>query len=203
MSLEWFDVPALAAAALLLYSGLPKIADPRPIAATFGSLYEQVAGRWVRRSGSPAGLLGLGRLLGVLEVGVAAWVVVAPSWGAAAALGLLGAGFAAAGLIGASMSTKVACACLGSKGRPLGYRHAAVLPVWVAVAWSVARPGGLASWDDRLLVLAVCVGCVSWVYVLRMWAAVVPLARDRRRAAMGAASVWRVAHGEAEWLLPR
>lgn len=204
MDFEWLNLPVLAVATLLLFSSLPKIADPGPIAATIESLYLQVAGGWRRGGGSPPDLSRLGRLLGLVEAGVAAWVVLAPSWAAAVALALLGAGFAAAGLIGALTSLEVACACFGKRGRPLGYRHAVLLPVWVGVAWSVARSSGLQSLDERLLMLTSCVACVTCVFVVRMWVAAMPLARERRRAAMRDTGIGaRVDHGGAEWLLPR
>lgn len=197
MSLGWLDVPAAVAATVLLFSGLPKLADPRPIAATMESLLLQTVWLERHRGGFPVDLSRLGRLLGFVEVVVAVWVVVGPSWASAAALAVLAAGFAAAGLIGASTSLDVACACFGRQGRPLGYVHALMFPVWAGVAWSVARSGGLPSLDERLLVFAVCTAGVSCVYVLRMWAAVVPLARERRLAATRAGAVPRVHHGEA------
>ena len=203
MALEWLDLPILAAAAVLLFSGLPKIANPEPIAATMEVLHHQVSDRLFRPGGSAPDLYRVGRLLGLTEAGVAAWVVLEPSWAAAAALTLLAAGFAAAGLIGASTGVEVACACFGKRGRPLGYAHALWFPAWVGAAWSVARAGGTQSLDERLLVLAACVGCVSTVHVGRMWAAVMPLARDRRQAAARVAPVRPVGHREAEWLLPR
>ena len=198
MDFQWLDLPVLLVATLLLFSGLPKIADPRPIAATMESLYNHIAGRWLFRGGSPPDLSRLGRLLGLVEAGVAAWVVLGPSWAVAAALALLAVGFAAAGLIGASTGLEVACACFGKQGRPLGYFHALLFPAWLGAAWSVARAGGFQSLDERLLVLASCTACVSCVYVLRMWAALMPLARDRRRAVMRSGTVPLVDLGDSE-----
>lgn len=194
MSLGWLDLPAAAVATVLLFSGLPKFADPRPIAATMESLRVQIARRWGHRGGSSVDLSRLGRLLGLVEVVAATWVVLGPSWASATALVMLAAGFAAAGLIGASTSLRVACACFGKQGRPLGYFHALMFPVWAGVAWTVARNGGLKSLDERLLVLAACTACVSCVYALKMWATVVPLARERWLAATRAGKVPRVDH---------
>ncbi|MDE0601304.1 MAG: hypothetical protein OXI56_05865 [bacterium] len=196
-------VPVLVVAALLLLSGLPKIADPRPVAGTMEWLYDQVSARWRGSGGSPVDLSRPGRLLGLAEVGVAGWVVLGPSWGAAVALTLLAAGFAAAGLVGALSDVQVACACFGRQGRPLGYFHVLLFPVWVGAAWCVGRVEGFGGLDERLLALGLCCVGVLCVYLVRMWAALMPLAQHRRRAAMRVGTVTRVAHGEAEWLLPR
>ena len=117
--------------------------------------------------------------------------MLGPSWYSGAAPVLLAAGFAVAGLSGASTSLDVACACFGRQGRPLGYSHALMFPVWAGAAWSVAGAGALRSLDERLLVLASCTAFVSLVYVLRMWAAVMPLARVWRRAATRAGTLPR------------
>ena len=202
MNLDLLDLPMIAAATLLLFSGMLKIADPGPIAATLESLATQVMGQPLRPRSRGLGLVSLGRLLGVAEIGVVVWIVLGRSWTAAAALTALAAGFAGAGMVGALHGDKVACACLGKRGRPLGYLHVVQFPLWLGAAWSAARAGHSNSMDDHLILLAVCATLASYLHVLRMWTTVVPLARDRRRASTPAGAAPRTGHGEDPWSQP-
>ena len=199
MELSLFDVPVSAAAVILLMSGLPKIADPGAIAATLESLWNQATRRRLGGGSSFSDPSRLGRLLGSAEVGVAVWLVVGRSWTAAGALMALTAGFAVAGVMGGVNRVKISCACLGRRGRPLGYLHAVQFPLWVGVAWSTARGGQTQPLDQRLILLSVCAACACCVYVVRMWMAVVPMALNRRRAVVQAGAAPRAGLGAHTW----
>ena len=200
MALGLFDIPVSVAAIILLMSGLAKIADPGAIAATLESLWNQAAGRSLGGNGlSVLDPSRFGRLLGAAEVGVAVWLVLGRSWTAAGALMMLTAGFAVAGVMGAFSKVKISCACLGRRGRPLGFLHALQFPLWAGVAWSTARGGQTQPFDQRLNLLAVCAACACYVYVVRMWMAVAPTARDRRRAVVQASSAPIADVGAETW----
>ena len=203
MDLSLLDIPVIAAAIILLISGLPKIADPRAIAATLESLWSLAPARTLGAGSWALDLSLLGRLLGAAEVGVAVWLVLGRSWTAAAALTMLTAGFAGAGVLGALTKAKISCACLGKQGRPLGYVHALQFPLWVGVAWSAARGGQTQPFDQRLILLSVCAACASYLYVARMWTAVLPVARSRRRAVERPGAAPSAGRGADAWSQPR
>lgn len=173
------DLAVLAASAVLLVSGLVKVVSPGPITGTLAALWSRATGRPGRSRP-----LVLGRMLGLVEVGLAAWIALARSVPAALAVGVFALGLAAAGVIGARGADDLPCACFGGHDRSLGYLHVAQLPLWVAAAWCVqARTDLAADLDGRLAMLAAAAALASGFHVARMWTALAPTARGRRQAA--------------------
>ena len=182
MSHYGVEAAAVAAAALLLVSGMAKVSDPGPISETLAALW----GRVTHRPRAVASSLP-GRALGVGEVGLAAFILLGRSPAAGAALALFGAGVAVAGLIGALGRGELPCACFGRHGRRLGYPHALQFPLWAGAAWCVARDPAIGGDDlgGRTAMLAAAAAVAATFLVIRMWTKLVPLARDRRRSAQG------------------
>ena len=92
------------------------------------------------------------------------------------------------------------CACFGKSDRALGYPHILQLPLWLAVAWSVARDPWMfsaATGLERGLALAACAACSTAFQVASMWRAVYPMARQRRRRALEPAA--SVGVGGSSW----
>ena len=145
----------------------------------------------------------LGWLLGVGEVALAATVVLHRSWTAGAALALFAVGLSAAGAIGV-MSGGEAALRLLRQGRP-GARlpHVLQLPLWMAVAWSVAREPRLLDSGTRLeqglAMLGACAAFSAAFQVARMARAVYPMARQRRRRAAEPPSRWPPVRGASSW----
>lgn len=113
-TLEWLLRCATHAAVLtlLLRAGAAKLAVPGPAAAALSELRPG-------RGSVPAGAV---RAFAAAELLVAlATVVPALRAAAAAAVALLGAGFALAGALGSARRSHVPCGCFGAGGtRPLG-----------------------------------------------------------------------------------
>ena len=180
------DLTVMTSASILLVSGSSKLVWPHPIASTLAMLANTVTGR-ARQAAPPM----LGRLLGVGEIGLVAATVLARSPATAAALALFALGLAAAGVIGVMSEGKLPCACFGRSGRSLGYPHIVQLPLWLVVAWGVTRDpvlfGGGAGLEQGLAMLAVCAMASTTFHVARLWHAVYPIARQRRRRTADAA----------------
>ena len=176
------DLVVIAAASVLLFSGSSKIVQPDPITSTLAMLWNTVTGR-ARQSGSPL----LGRLLGAGEIGLAAAIVLDRSRATAAVLALFALALAAAGAIGVLSGDKLPCACFGKSDRSLGYPHVLQFPLWMAAAWSVTLEASLFSAGTRLeqglAVLGVCAFVSTAFQTARLWRAVYPIARRRRRGA--------------------
>lgn len=174
------DLTVMTAASILLVSGSSKLVRPHPIASTLAMLWNTVTGQ-AREAAPPM----LGRLLGVGEIGLAAVTVVERSPATAAALALFAVGLAAAGVIGVMSDRELPCACFGGSARSLGYPHIVQLPLWLVVAWWVARDAELfgsgAGLEQGLAMLAVCALASATFQVSRLWHAVYPIARRRRR----------------------
>jgi hypothetical protein len=108
---------------LLLLAGVEKLRAPRAFGDTLAAL-------GVPRTTRPA--LGVG--VPAAEIGTATALLLAPSarWPSAAVL-LLAAGFAVAGMLALRVPGGVACSCLGGTGDGrLGRRQVLALPLWVA-----------------------------------------------------------------------
>lgn len=192
------DLAVMAGASVLLVAGSSKIVAPRPITATLTMLWNTVT-RQARDAVSPQ----LGRLLGATEVALAVAMVLHRSRPVAAALALFALGLSAAGIIGVISGGRLPCACFGKAGRALGYPHIAQFPLWLAVAWSVAREPWLFDAGTRLeggLVMLAACACVSTlVHIAAMWRAVHPLARARRRRARRSGASAAAGAGGPSW----
>jgi len=163
--------PFFLAAALLLGSGALKLVRPRAAAQAM----------------LDAGLLGstaVARGLGSLELGVAAWAILAPAAGGAAALAILYLVFAA--FLGYMLRTHPdagSCGCAGAKAVPPSRLHlaldvlAAICGSGYAIAAGPAAIGWLAAFGP--------VGAVAVLSGLALagWLAVV--------AVTGAPAAWR------------
>lgn len=114
-----------AAAALLLYAGARKLAEPRDFRATLAAL--AVPGKGVLAYAVP-----------LLEIATAMMLAALPSPALTAlmvaVLGLSFAGAGVAGIIARAGGESIGCACLGRSSRPLGVRQLAYLPLWGALA---------------------------------------------------------------------
>ncbi len=192
------DVVVMAGALVLLLGGFSKIVQPRPIAGTLASLWNRVTGQ-AHAGGSPV----LGWLLGAGEVVLAAAMVLHRSWTTGAALALFALGLSAAGTIGVMSGERLPCACFGKSDRALGYPHIVQLPLWLAVAWSVAREPWMfdagTGLKQGLAMLAACAACSTAVQVASMWRAVFPMALQRRRRALEPADSLGRAAGGSSW----
>ena len=192
------DLAVMAGASILLLGGSAKIVQPRPIAGTLALLWNRATGQ-ARAPGPPL----LGWLLGVGEVALAATVVLHRSWTAGAALALFAVGLSAAGAIGVMSGGRLPCACFGRADRALGYPHVLQLPLWMAVAWSVAREPRLLDAGTRLeqglAMLGACAAFSAAFQVARMWRAVYPMARQRRRRAAEPAVSVAAGAGASSW----
>ena len=192
------DLVVMAGASILLLGGSSKIVQPRPIARTLGLLWNRATGQ-ASAAGSPL----LGWLLGVGEVVLAAAMVLHRSWTTGAVLALFALGLSAAGVIGVMSGGGLPCACFGKSDRVLGYPHIAQLPLWLAVAWSVAREPWLfdagTGLERGLAMLAACAACSTAFQVASMWRVVYPMARERRHRALEPAASVGAGAGGSSW----
>ena len=192
------DLAVMAGALVLLLGGFSKIVQPRPIAGTLALLWNRATGQ-ARAAGSPL----LGWLLGAGEVVLAATMVLHRSWTTGAALALFALGLSAAGTIGVMSGGGLPCACFGKSDRALGYPHILQLPLWLAVAWSVAREPRMfdagTGLEQGLTMLAACAACATAFQVASMWRAVYPMARRRRHRALEPAASVGAGAGGSSW----
>jgi len=124
-------VLSLALAGVLLWSGLDKLRDRVPNAATLRRL-----GVTARLAGPAAGGVAL------LEVVVALGLVWRPgaTW-VLAGVAALATAFAAAGALALRQDEPIHCSCFAGAGGRLGWRQLALLPAWLAAAtWLHAAP---------------------------------------------------------------
>ena len=174
------DLAVIATASTLIVAGSAKIVSPDAIAVTLQMLLRVNAGL------GPSSWRRVGRLIGIVEVGLATAIVVVRAPVTAAALAAFSVGLAAAGAAGISGGTSIPCACFGKSSRTLGWPHVAQLPLWLAAAWCVSRPPLLFGMGTRteqaLAALAVCVCASTVLQVGRLAAAVGPLTRRRLRS---------------------
>ncbi|MDE0168915.1 MAG: hypothetical protein OXS29_05285 [bacterium] len=79
----------------------------------------------------------------------------------------------------------------GESGRSLGYPHILRLPLWSFVVWGVTRDPALfgagSGLEQGLAMLAVCAVASTTLHVARLWHAVYPVMRKRRRRTADAA----------------
>lgn len=191
------DLAVMAAGSVLLVGGSSKVVWPRPIASTLAMLWNTVTGQ--AREAAPF----LGRLLGIGEIGLAAATVVHRSHATAAALALFAVGVSVAGMIGVLSVRRLPCACFGRSDRSLGYPHILQFPLWSAVAWGVAREASLFGEGTRpeqgLAMLAVCAIVSTAFQAARLWRAVYPIARQRRRRTAEATGFPIAGAGSSSW----
>ena len=192
------DLAAMAGASVLLIGGTSKVVQPGPIALTLALLWNRATGQ-AREAGSPL----LGRLLGAVEIVLAAAMVLHRSWATGAVLALFALGLSAAGAIGVMSGGGLPCACFGKSDRALGYPHILQFPLWLAAAWSVAREpwllGAGTGIEQGLAMLAACAAFSTAFQVARMWRAAYPMARQRRRRAVEPAASISADAGAASW----
>lgn len=135
--------PVTIGCAVLMWAGLEKARDRRPLASTLAGL------------GASPGLAGIVSLavpaaeLGTVAVVVAGGLRYLSGWVFIA----LGVGFAAAGALSKLTDRQVACACFGSTATVLGWRQLAALPLWMITGLAAMRLPGYTI-RDRLAVLA-------------------------------------------------
>lgn len=171
----WAAASAVTAAcAVLLWAGLEKARDRRPLAST-------LAGLGVSRRLADIGSIAVP----AAELATVAIIIAGgPRYLGGTFLIVLGASFAAAGALSKLTRRQVTCACFGSTASELGWRQPAALPLWLITGWAVTRLPNVAV-RDRLAFLAI--GSVA-ITVLRAVAAVRSgmAARADRRAMAGA-----------------
>ncbi|MGN6608058.1 MAG: MauE/DoxX family redox-associated membrane protein [Jatrophihabitans sp.] len=130
---------ALSAAVLLLPSGLAKIAAPRPALTMLRGLRVLALRPVLGPTTGPA----LVRLVGVVEVAVAAAVVTLGGRTPAVALAVLYAAFV--GVVGLAIlrHSSASCGCFGATDAPIGRGHLGVDLVALAAAIATAvHPAG-------------------------------------------------------------
>jgi hypothetical protein len=118
--------PVVAGCAVLLWSGLEKVRDRSPLAATVAGLGARPGLAAVAAVVVPVGELGT----------VTAVVAGAPSYVPALLFIALGGSFAAAAAWAMSTGRVVACACFGTPDRKLGWLQLAALPLWAIAGWA-------------------------------------------------------------------
>lgn len=126
------------AALVLAVSGVRKVASPQAVSSA------------LRAAGLPSGAVA-GRLIGLVEIGVGAWVL---AWGGAPSAGAMAAVYAGfIAFIGTNRvrGLHVPCGCFGESDRPPGVAHMAVDVIALgagvaAVAWPV---GAATEWLDH------------------------------------------------------
>ena len=179
------DISVAAAGTVLLVSGFVKIALPGPITATLVLLWNQVSGDLKESEKSI-----MGRALGLTEVGLAVFVLMGRSLESAIALVVFAVGLAGAGLVGALGGRELPCACFGGNHRTLGYSHVLQFPLWAVAAWCAASSGGAvgSGLGERTALLVGCIAAASAVHIARMWVAVSPITRQRRRSSVASAA---------------
>lgn len=130
-----FTVTLAAAGLLLLATGVVKVHRPAPAA---GAL---LAAGWL--TGSPRRALVAARLLGLLEVALAAGVLATGARGAAAAVAAAYAGFAGFAVVGLRTRRMAAsCGCAGRDDTPLGAGHVLLCAGFAGLAAAAAAwPG--------------------------------------------------------------
>ncbi|WP_419946122.1 MauE/DoxX family redox-associated membrane protein [Candidatus Poriferisodalis sp.] len=192
------ELAVVAASSVLCVAGAAKIVSPVPIASTLSQLWGG-AGPSLR----PESLRVLGRLVGAVEIGLAAAIVLGRSWAAAAVLVLAACLMAMAGVVGVRRGGGIPCACFGRSDRTLGWPHVAQWPLWLGAAWCVARQPTLVDTTHRagysVVLLGISAAAAAAVLVGRVWVKAYPLARHRRRSVMTTArraggtevSAWR------------
>ncbi|WP_336214189.1 MauE/DoxX family redox-associated membrane protein [Nonomuraea sp. LPB2021202275-12-8] len=138
---EWLLTCAnAAAAALLLNSGLAKAVAPDVLRRALTEVVPSFAG-----ANAPV----MVRVLAAVEIAAAAALLLAPTRMAAALLAtLLGAGFAAFGLLGKLRGSSTPCGCFGASDRqPLGWTNVA-LGVLLATVLPLNAANGPATPTD-------------------------------------------------------
>lgn len=133
----------VAGTAVLSWSGLEKIRDRSALTSTASGL------------GLPAGLAAVaGTTVPLVELGtVAAVVLGAPRYLAAALFAVLGLTFAGSAVWSMVTGRDVACACFGASARKLGWSQVRALPLWLLVAWAMTRLPG-AGFEERIGIFA-------------------------------------------------
>lgn len=127
---------------VLLWAGLEKARNRRPLASTLAAL------------GVSPGLAGVASLVvPAAELGTVALVAAGGSRYLSGLLFIaLGTGFAVAGALSRLTGRRVACACFGATASELGWRQLAALPLWTITGWAAIRLPDYAV-RDRLVVL--------------------------------------------------
>lgn len=152
--------PFLAAAALLVLAGLPKLKDPLPLVRAMRSARLPASRRLVRALAAAEVL-----------VGVAAFTW--PSRLTAAAVAASYAGFSVVVLLVRRRGGVLgSCGCFGKPDTPATRTHAAVTAVLAVAAAALAvDPGGAARWSElspAFVVLLAYAGLLTWLAYLVM-----------------------------------
>jgi hypothetical protein len=161
-----------AGGGVLLWAGLEKARNRRPLAATLTGL------------GVPPPLAGLASVaVPAAELGTVANVIAGgPRAVSGWLLIALGAGFAAAATLSRLTGRRVECACFGSTASELGWRQVAALPLWVLTG-SAAMRLPTYSLQDRLAVFAGGTLAIMALRAIPVMRAGVEARADRRAAA--------------------
>jgi hypothetical protein len=162
---EALAAPLAVAALVLCVAGLAKLRSPAIATATLAALGTSLAG-WTVRA------------FAVVEVGLGAWCLAAPTVTGIAALACMYAGFSALSLLLARR--RLSCGCFGDGGAPASIFHALVsLGLAVVAIAAVARPPRplLAQSLSIASVLAIGTAAAAYAVVLaytqlpRAWSA--------------------------------
>jgi hypothetical protein len=174
--------PYLAAAALLVVAGVPKVADPMPLV------------RALRSTGLPAGRP-LVRAIALAEVLVGAAALAVPGRGTAALVGLAYVGFT--GFVGLALArggVLESCGCFGKADTPPTRAHLAVTALLALAAGALAvAPPEAPVWTAATLTRPATSVLIGFAALLALLAhavmAVLPLATPA--AARSAATATR------------
>jgi hypothetical protein len=172
---EWLRLPYLAAAALLVVAGGPKVVDPLPLV------------RALRSAGLAAGRFPV-RLFAIGEVVLGVAAMLSPARGVAAAVAVTYAGLTA--FVGHALrrgGVLASCGCFGTADTPPSRVHAALTASAAAVAAALAAdppvrlwPAGPAELSADVALVAL-LGLLAW-QVLAVLPATTPAAvRSIRR----------------------
>ncbi len=196
MPVYLIDLVVVTASTVLLNAGYSKIVQPYQITRTLFALWGRV-----RKSNQTVTSTNVGRMFGIMEVGLALLIVLGRSRAAGIGLVLFAVGLSVAGLVGILSDEKLPCACFGGPERSLGYLQVLQLPLWVLAAWAVARTPTVVSSDmgERTAMLALCLLLAAVPPTARLWRTVVPIARSRRQRAMSLNSMLPDNHGRSSW----
>ena len=147
----------LCVGTIFIWTGLSKLANPAPIRHTMAVLGIL--------SSVPAAFV-----LAIAEVGAGAALILASNpWLASVPVAILALTFLFAATSALHRHLVVDCACFGSQaGTPLGWRQIAVLPLWLAVAFSaVIVPPTFSALRPTFLLGALLIIALSALVILR------------------------------------
>ncbi len=151
LTLIAYSATVLAASAVLIWSGLEKLRNPSPLAATLSQL---------GMPRYPARIVAV--LVPFCELGTVTCLVArASSYVTAFLLAMLGLSFTAAAIISKLTGKAVPCACFGASQRKLGWPQMLALPLWLFSAWATLHIIPSVSPRERLVSLACTIVVLS------------------------------------------